>query len=56
MSGVLLLLVDWVCRGFLRSFDLRYLKMREITGLLLIGSKEGCRKSIQNKGTPCTRA
>lgn len=44
-------------QGFLRSCDLRYLKMREITGSLLIGArKEGCRKSIQNKGTPGTRS
>ena len=37
-------------RGFLRSCDLRYLKMREIIGLLLIGARKGEGRAFKIKG------
>ena len=37
-------------QGFLRSCDLRYLKMREITGLLLLGAGKGEGRAFKIKG------
>ena len=37
-------------QGFLRSFDVRCLKMREITGLLLIGARKGVGRAFRIKG------
>lgn len=43
-------------QGFLRSCDLRYVKMREITGLLLIGARKGAGRAFRIKGRQATEA